>query len=85
MLAKSAKQTRYLRAISHDPAFAAKVGASQSVGRETPVSAPSEIMGAPRAPKMAITLPGGAVQSGSYLEGTKFGTPAMPKMRKVRA
>lgn len=33
--------------------------------------------------RQPITLPGGAVQSGGYLENTKFKTPSMP-MRKVR-
>ena len=34
MPAKSAKQERFMQAVAHNPAFAKKVGVSQSVGRE---------------------------------------------------
>lgn len=34
MPAKSAKQEKFMQAVAHSPAFAKKVGVSQSVGRE---------------------------------------------------
>lgn len=70
MPAKSAKQRRFMNAVGHDPAFAAKVGVSQSVGREFA--------------ETPIQTPGGAVRSGGYFDNTKFKTPSMPPMRKVK-
>ena len=92
MPAKSAKQLRFMRAVEHDPAFAAKVGVPQSVGKEFADATPIGAFGSVRAPSAPapvsspapITMPGGAVQSGGYLANTKFGNPAMPGMRKVR-
>jgi len=34
MPSTSAKQARFMRAVAHDPEFAAKVGVSQSVGKD---------------------------------------------------
>ncbi len=91
MPAKSAKQLRFMRAISHDAKFAAKVGVSQSVGREFsegPSMGNAPLVGStiPRpAPSSApLTLPGGAVHRGGYFANTKFGMPSMPGLRKVR-
>ena len=92
MPAKSAKQLRFMRAVEHDPAFAAKVGVKPEVGREFVNATPSGAFGGIRAPAApsptasmpAITTPGGAVQSGGYLGGVKFTKPAMPSLRKGR-
>lgn len=44
----------------------------------TPGSSPS--LGQSMTP--ALTMPGGAVQSGGYVENTKFKRPSMPRIRK---
>jgi hypothetical protein len=43
---KSEKQARFLRAVEHDPKFAAKVGVPQSVGREFAVDQRQKVVGA---------------------------------------
>lgn len=57
MPSKSAKQERFMRAVAHDPTFAAKVGVPMVVG----VEYNRADTGLPR-----IETPGGAVRRGGY-------------------
>lgn len=67
----SAKQARFVRAIEHDPKFAAKVGASPGA-KFTDVAEG----------RLPLSTPGGVVASGGYLDGVVFKKTSLLPMRK---
>lgn len=73
----SPKQRRYLEATEAQRGYVPGAGSGRA-------SVTPSVGAAPMPSVAPISLPGGAVKGGGYMASTKFKSPSMLPMRKVR-